>query len=194
MRKGMKALLLYAGAATCGLAATWAFLRWPAAAAPLQVGAWRTTLVSGSVDADLYTRALVARVGLLALSRQQTLYFVAERDDSGAPLRSRCRYRVEGVPPAAGWWSVTAYADDYFLFPDAGHRYSLAGAHAALGTDGRFVLHTGPTQPEGGGAWLPTPGHRGLVLTLRLYLPSPELAAAPQRLAPPSIRTVGACK
>jgi hypothetical protein len=41
--------------------------------------------------------------------------------------------------------------------------------------------------------WLPTPGQRGLVLTLRLYNPAPELQAAPARLQPPSIKAIGAC-
>jgi hypothetical protein len=56
------------------------------------------------------------------------------------------------------------------------------------------VLHTGPSRPAEGGAWLPTPGDRGLVLTLRLYQPVAELAAAPQRLAPPTIRALGVCQ
>ncbi|MFN0183310.1 MAG: DUF1214 domain-containing protein [Aquabacterium sp.] len=193
MRNGLKLVLVYVGAVAAGLAATLAFLRLPLMGSDIQVGAWRTSLVSGSVDADLYTRAKVARVGLLALSRAETLYFVADRDDTGAPLRSRCRYRIEGVPPPARWWSITAYADDFFLFADPQHRYSLAGAQARLDGSGQFVLHTGLARPEDDGAWLPTPGDRGLVLTLRLYQPVAELAAMPQRLEPPAIRAVGSC-
>ena len=98
----------YGLAVIAGLGLTFGFLRSPLLGQDLRVGAWRTSLVSGSPDADLYTRAKVAHVALLALAREETLYYVAEVDDRGDKLRSRCRYRIGGVPPPARWWSVTA--------------------------------------------------------------------------------------
>jgi hypothetical protein len=194
MTRRLRLTALYVAAVIAGLAATWGFLRAPLFGQPLRVGAWSTSLVSGSTQADLYTRAKVARVGLLALSREETLYFLADHDDRGQALRSRCRYRVAGVPPQARWWSLTAYADDYFLFADDAHRYSLAGAAARLDAAGRFELVTGgAAAPADGVSWLPTPGDRGLVLVLRLYNPGAELAADPARLTPPSITAVGDC-
>ena len=190
------AVALYLAAVSAGLGATWATLRTAVTGHGLQVGAWRTNTVSGGVDADLYTRAHVARVGLLALAREETMYFVAERDDRGHRLRSACRYRVRGAPPDARWWSITAYADDFLLFPDSRHRYSLNGDTVRLDGDGQFTLLTGPEPQPGaraGAAWLPTPGDRGLVLTLRLYNPGAGLAAAPGSLVPPSISPVGNC-
>jgi hypothetical protein len=185
---------LYALALLAGVAATFVFLRSPLLGAQIRVGAWSTSLVGGSADADLYTRAKVARIALLALSREETLYFVADHDDLGHPLRSRCRYRIEGVPPPARWWSITAYADDYFLFPDEGRRYSLNGARAVLDGAGRFSLWTGGAAAANDAqAWLPTPGDRGLVLTLRLYNPQLALARDPSSLNPPSILPVGSC-
>jgi hypothetical protein len=184
----------YALAALAGLVLTWGFLRSPLLGQELRVGAWRTSLVSGSPEADLYTRAKVAHVALLALSRAETLYYVADHDDRGQPLRSRCRYRVSGAPPAARWWSVTAYADDFFLFADEGRRYSLSGEHARLDAQGRFVVFTGAAPPADGSAWIPTPGDRGLVLTLRLYNPGPVLAADPAALAAPRVEPVGECR
>ena len=58
--------------------------------------------------------------------------------------------------------------------------------------NGRFVMSTGPL-PQPGLHRLPTPGRRGLVLTLRLYQPSAELQAAPAKLAAPSIQPIGEC-
>jgi hypothetical protein len=194
MSRRLRLAALYIAAVIAGLAATWGFLRSPLLGQSLRVGAWTTSLVSGSTQADLYTRAKIARMALLALSREETLYFLADHDDRGQALRSRCRYRVVGMPPDARWWSVTAYADDYFLFADDAHRYSLAGAAARLDAAGRFELFTGgAAAPDGGAAWLPTPGDRGLVLVLRLYNPGAALAAEPARLAPPSIAAVGDC-
>lgn len=160
-------------------------------------GPWRASTLAGSPDADVYTRARVALGGLLALAREETLYYVAATDSAGAPLHSRCAYRISGTPPRARWWSITAYADDMFLFANDERRYSLNGANAVLDAQGRFALVTGATPPSGGAAgapWLPTPGDRGLVLALRLYNPDATLARAPQALAPPRIEAIGACR
>lgn len=158
-------------------------------------GPWRVSLLAGSADADLPTRARVALGGLLALNRSETLYFVATHDSAGAPLRSRCAWRISGVPPAARWWSLTAYADDHFLFPDEQRRYGINGATAVLDAQGRFSVVTGPAAPaEAGTAWLPTPGDRGLVLALRVYGPDASLATRPSTLQPPRIEALGACR
>jgi hypothetical protein len=42
--------------------------------------------------------------------------------------------------------------------------------------------------------WLATNGDGGLVLTLRLYNPSPQLQTAPTLLVAPSIVPVGVCR
>jgi hypothetical protein len=142
----------------------------------------------------MYTRARIALKALLALDRRETLYYVADRDDAGRPLRSRCRYLISGSIPSARWWSVTAYADDIFLFPDAEQRYSVSGENPTLNTVGRFSAVTGPETPVSRAlAWIPTPGDRGLILTLRLYNPGPALQADPGALAVPSIQRQGEC-
>ncbi len=110
----------------------------------------------------------------------------------GKPLRSQCTYLIEGTPPQARWWSITAYADDLFLFDAPNRHYSLNGSTAVLNAQGQFVMTTGPA-PQGDTFWLPTPGNRGVLLTLRLYNPEPGLQAAPASLVPPTIRSVGAC-
>ncbi len=184
---------LYAMAVAMGIGSAW----WVLKKAPwmmqtVQVGAWRGNLLAGSPDADLYTRATIALNALLALGRDETMYFIASQDDAGHPLRSSCSYRVEGVPPKARWWSVTAYADDMFLFDAPNKHYSLNGTTARLDANGRFAFTTGP-QEQSGTHWLPTPGNRGMVLTLRLYNPEPELQASPASLNPPTIRALGAC-
>ena len=140
----------------------------------------------------MYTRARLALEGLLALGRDESMYYMARHDDAGQPLRSACSYRVEGLPPPARWWSITAYADDLFLFDAPNRQYSLNDSTARLDASGRFALVTGHKAMEGW-HWLPTPGQRGLVLTLRLYNPGPDLQVAPERLQPPSIKAIGAC-
>lgn len=195
-----------------GLGSAWATLR-SAASFGAAAGPWRVSTLAGSAQADLYTRARVALGGLLALNREETMYYVAFTDTAGRPLRSRCTYRVSGLPPPARWWSVTAYAEDFFLFPNEARRYSINGSTARLGAQGRFALVSAPVDPSAtlaaltaaganpaaaGAAlasppWLPTPGDRGLIFTLRVYNPDPALVAAPGTLPAPTIERVGNC-
>jgi hypothetical protein len=193
LRKIAIALALYLTAVALGAGSAWWVLRkanWTGQL--VKVGAWRGSTLTGSPDADMYTRARVALEGLLALGRDETMYYIATQDDSGRPLRSTCNYRVAGTPPSARWWSITAYADDFYLFDAPGQRYSLNGSTAKLDGQGQFVLSTGP-QEQADVHWLPTPGQRGVVLTLRLYNPSPGLQASPASLKPPTINPIGAC-
>jgi hypothetical protein len=184
---------LYLSAVAIGLGSAWWVLKKsPWMITTLQVGAWESYLMAGSQDADMYTRAAVAVNALLALGRDETMYFVATRDEDGRLLRSACSYRVEGLPPKARWWSITAYADDMYLFDAPNKHYSLNGSTAQLDALGRFSLVTGPAEARNT-FWLPTPGQRGLVLTLRLYNPEPELQASPASLIPPSIQRLGDC-
>jgi hypothetical protein len=154
-----------------------------------------TTTLAGSAQADPWTRARVALAALLALNRSETMYYLAATDSQASALRSRCRYRVEGVPPPARWWSVTAYAEDHFLFDHPSRRYSLNGSTARLDAQGRFALVTGPQEPPEPGtpASAAHPGDRGLVLALRAYNPDPGLSTDPRRLDPPRITALGAC-
>jgi len=133
-------------------------------------------------------------VGLLALGRDETIYYVARTDNTGQALRSRCQYRIDGLAPPTRWWSLTAYADDHFLFDAPQDRFSLNGATAQLDQRGEFHVLTGPTRPSDAAlVWLPTPGDRGLELTLRLYHPLPALQRDPRGLIAPTIKRVGSC-
>lgn len=184
---------LYFSAVAVGLGSAWWVLKKaPWMSTTVSVGAWKANMRAGSPDADMYTRASIALNALLALGRDETMYFIAAQDSDGKPLRSQCTYLIEGTPPQARWWSITAYADDLFLFDAPNRHYSLNGSTAVLNAQGQFVMTTGPA-PQGDTFWLPTPGNRGVLLTLRLYNPEPGLQAAPASLVPPTIRSVGAC-
>jgi hypothetical protein len=180
-------------ATALGLGSAWLVLK-RGDAFGARVGPWQANLLAGSADADLYTRARVAVGGLLALNRAETMYYVAATDSDGQPLRSRCSYRVSGPPPKARWWSLTAYAEDYFLFPNEPRRYSVNGLNAFIDEKGAFALTSGPTDPGVAGVpWLPTPGDRGLMFTLRVYNPDGALQAAPASLEAPRIERLAGC-
>jgi len=184
---------LYLSAVAVGLGSAWWVLKKaPWMSSTIAVGSWTTNLRAGSPDADMYTRAFIALNALLALGRDETMYFIATKDSNDRPLRAQCSYRVEGVPPKARWWSVTAYADDLFLFDAPNKHYSLNGTTAVLDAQGKFAMTVGPKQ-MGDAFWLPTIGSGGVLLTLRLYNPEPVLQAAPASLVPPVITAVGDC-
>lgn len=157
-------------------------------------GPWRVSLLAGSVQTDSLTRAQVALGGLLALNRTETMYYVARHDSQGQPLRRRCSYRIKGLAPQGAWWSLTAYDDDHFLFPDDQRRYSINSAQAVLDEGQRFGVRVGASEPASADLpWLPTPGEGGLQLTLRVYRPSAALQTDPTRLEPPLIEQERPC-
>jgi hypothetical protein len=187
----------YALALIAGIASAWLWLT-RVGPSGVDAGVWRVNLLAGSPNADAYTRARVALGALLALDRRETLYYIARTDERGEPLRANCRYRLNGPVPAARWWSVTAYDQDFFLFENAARRYSVNVDTAPRDAAGHMVFDVGPedVSPETtteAPPDLPTRGEGTLLLTLRLYNPALSLQRDPAALAAPRITIVGIC-
>ena len=173
------------------LSAWWMIFHTPRSLA-IANGPWRMSAVTGSMDADLYTRAIVAVTGLFALNQSETIYFSAEHSDTHQRLRARCSYAIEGKSLDARWWSVTAYADDNFLIPNPAQRFSYNMGNLKAGPGGSFRITAAPTEQPG--YWLPTgSGNGGFSLLLRLYNPSPQLLANPAKVPLPSITEIRPC-
>jgi len=172
-------------------------------------GPWRSSRVTGSTDADLYTRARVAVGALLALAPSETIYFNADTDADGQPLEARCDYRVDGEELPARWWSITAYGADHFLIPNDAGRYSFSQTTLAREPGGPWTLEVS-TEPGRTGAsrpvprsgaqpsealnWLPSGESAAsgpFALTLRLYNPAPEVVEQPGTVALPRIARLG---
>jgi hypothetical protein len=150
-------------------------------------GPWSTNLAIGSPQSDPYTRASTAVHGLLALNREETLYYTATRDGDGRPLDGGCRYAITGRDPDTRWWSITAYGNDDFLVANPANRYSVAMTTIARAKDGGFSVQVGGL---GDGAnWIPTVSGR-FSLTLRLYNPAPTIAIDPEHATLPSLKKV----
>ena len=187
----------YALALIAGIASAWLWLT-RVGPSGVDAGVWRVNLLAGSPNADAYTRARVALGALLALDRRETLYYIARTDERGEPLRANCRYRLNGPVPAARWWSVTAYDQDFFPFENAARRYSVNVDTAPRDAAGHMVFDVGPedVSPETtteAPPDLPTRGEGTLLLTLRLYNPALSLQRDPAALAAPRITIVGIC-
>lgn len=154
----------------------------------VDVGGWRSDFAIGSKAADPYTRARVARHGLLALAKTEAVYFTRATDDTGAPLREACSYRLSGGQMPAGWWSVTLYDRQSMLPANTDGALSIDAERAGGGAWSAVIA---PARPADGGLWISSRGAGSFDLTLRLYMPSAALLSAPDTaLTPPRIERI----
>lgn len=137
---------------------------------------WTGSSVTGSADADPWTRARVAMAGLLALTKDQAIYFTRNTDSSGARLREDCRYRVSGGAMPARWWSITVYAADNYLPLNDDQALSFDATEVQGDAAGNWTATLAPTRPESG-AWASTRKAGQFDITLRLYQPDAKAQA-----------------
>jgi hypothetical protein len=184
----------YLAAVIAGLAfglgsALWLSGLWPApsnmAFGDVEVGGWRSDFAIGSEAADVYTRARVARHGLLALAKSEAVYFTRALDDDGAPLSDRCQYRLSGGPMPAGWWSVTLYDGQSMLPANTDGALSIDAERAG---QGEWAALIAPQRPDDGTPWISSRNAGTFDLTLRLYMPAKALLEEPATtLDPPKV-------
>lgn len=152
-------------------------------------GPWSANLAAGGTNADNYTRTAVAIAGLLALNKDETIYYGTTEDSAGEPFDPKCAYRIEGRDPEARWWSITAYAKDHFLIDHPSKRYSVSKTSVVRAADGGFVIRVSTAQAEQN--WIAA-SPDGFQLTLRLYNPGASVRDDPAGVALPTI-TKEAC-
>jgi hypothetical protein len=179
-------VMLIAGIAL-GLGATWVTAIRGTLGGGVSNGPWITSLYTGSSEGGPYLRARVAVHGLLALSREETVYYTALHDSDGVILNGNCAYRLEGRDPPTRWWSITAYGADDFLIPNEANRYSVSLNSVARNDDGSFVIVLSKTKSEGN--WIPVVAGR-FDLTIRLYNPGTEIIADPAHVPLPTIKKI----
>lgn len=151
----------------------------------VDVAGWRSDFAIGSEAADPYTRARVARHGLLALARTEAVYFTRNTDGEGRPLSEACTYRLSGGAMPAAWWSVTLY-DAASMLP--GNTDAALSIDASRAGTGAWKALISADRPAGEGLWISSRKAGNFDLTLRLYVPASAVIEAPERsLIPPRI-------
>jgi hypothetical protein len=153
-----------------------------------QAGPWKTNLLIGDPAASPTVRAAIARRGLLALNRSETVYFNATSDDDGQRLREDCTYRVifQGEP-ATRWWSLTLYAQDDFLAVNGDDAHSITAEHAAASAEDPMRVMIAASRPDTPGYWISSHHAGDFALTLRLYQPDPSISDSPVSAPLPSV-------
>lgn len=135
---------------------------------------WRGDMSSGSTHAGAYTRARIARTGLLALSRDEAVYYIATRDHDGRALTDACSYEVTGKTLPGQWWALTLYASDLFLPRNDDHANDVGSDAVAAVPDSSWSVRVAATR-DGAANWLSTRDSGDFSLTLRLYQPDPSV-------------------
>lgn len=165
-----------------GAASAWATLEVGAQSFGERYGPWSFNRAAGSTAAGPYTRAIIAREGLLALSAREALYFNLAEDQDGRSLTESCVYELSGRDLAARWWSVTLYADDAFLAQNSDHAHSIDASQIQAGADGVWRARIAPVRGDAAN-WLSSrEARRNFSLTLRVYNPQRDFRASENAL------------
>lgn len=138
----------------------------------IAVGLWSSDPSIGAKAANPWLRARIARVGLLALTKTETLYFDRTLDESGAPLREACNYRVTGGAIPTRWWSLTIYDSAGYLPRNEDKASSIDATRALQGGQTSWSGVIGDVAPQGSNLWLSSKAAGDFAITLRLYNPS----------------------
>ncbi len=167
MRLLLGSLFAFAVAAIVGLGATYLALTRGAAFGPLTIGSWTAWPKTGTVDADPYAQASIARIGRLPTALGDGVSFTASADDNGRPLDGRCDVVLAGITPTARFWTLTLYNPDGELVDNSVKRSGFTSEEIVRHADGSFEIVVAPRAKPGN--WLPTGGVERYVLLLRLY-------------------------
>ena len=159
------------------------------------VQGWTGNHLTGAKAADPYTRAVVAKTGLLALTQTEAMYFSRYTDEQGRPLSGTCVYSLSGGAMPARWWSVTIY--------DA-HDYLPVNGQDAQSVDmTRTAAHASPTggwtariaaDRAGASDWISSKNAGKFSLTLRLYNPTQKARTDFTSIPFPILKTVSCAK
>lgn len=153
-------------------------------------GIWSTSLNYGIASADPLTRAAVARRGLLALPKTETVYWAASRDSDGKPLDGSCTYQLTGKALDSRWWSVTFYDRDGYLVSNDARIWSFSGASITPEEKAGWKVTISPAKPASG-HWLPSAKGQPFELTLRMYNPGPAFVKDPKTAELPVLKKEG---
>jgi hypothetical protein len=150
------------------------------------IGPWRVAAKAGSLEADPYTRAALARSGEIPLALGEGLKLVARVDSAGRPLDRRCLYRVGTHTPASRYWTMSLTDADGYPVENAAGRYGFGSSEILRDGDGSFSVYVSALAHSGN--WLPIGHVQTFALALHLY--DTPLAASAGGIEKSSVPTI----
>jgi len=152
---------------------------------------WRSDFALGSEAADPYTRARVARHGLLALAKSEAVYFTRTTDGAGEALSEDCTYRLTFYRLPASWWSITLYNEESMLPSNEDGALSVNadqdGAAIPIVNEGSPIgvdMIVSAKRPDSQNLWISSRNAGKFDLTLRLYEPKLDWFEDPDAMPP----------
>ena len=185
MRAALGLFLTVALALTLGLWTAYLAVRSPAPIDAITLGAWQAWPNAGTAEVDPYSRARLARTGEIPLGSGEGLTLLAQTDDAGERLSSRCEYVVEGQTPPARLWTL-AVEDLSGRVPRTGDEFAAISSDVLLrNSDGGFSIALAQTPKPGN--WVPTGGTSQFRVVVRLYDTSARVVTALTTLTMPRL-------
>ena len=134
----------------------------------IRIGQWTAFPDIGTASADPYSKARVAREGVLALGRAEGLSFVAENDAAGDQLKRECSYRIEGGFPTARFWTLYAADQSLGVVETGKPRLAALQSYEVLRqADNSVIISVGHHPMQGN--WLLTDGSGRMYFVLTFY-------------------------
>ena len=134
----------------------------------VRIGQWTSWPLAGSVDADPYTRARVAKDGSVPLGAAEGLAFFLTEDQFGKPLQRNCQYKIIGATPPARLWTLSVQDEKKRTIESLTGVSNTAFSQRLLRQrDGTFTINIG-SQPAPGN-WLSISGTGKMRIVIRLY-------------------------
>ncbi|MFM7138447.1 MAG: DUF1214 domain-containing protein, partial [Planctomycetota bacterium] len=163
-------------------------------------GGWTTVVNGGAFGTDYLTRTAVARSNVFVNRHHETKYFYLDIDAAGARLQGDRRYTITfpagRLPPAAGFWSLTAYDARHSLPAGSVARHAIGSRETGLvfADDGSLTIVVEPASGPEAGEIDDTPNRivapaGEFSLYLRLYWPDERAMAG--LWTPPPVRHFG---
>lgn len=132
----------------------------------VQAGPWTTWPKAGSVDADPYARAIIARSGQIPLGSAEGLSLIADKDSTGRSLSPSCDYVISGAIPTARFWTLTVMTPEGRVADNSSGRFGFTSSEIVRDWKGGFSIVVSRSARPGN--WLPV-GNAPYLIMLRLY-------------------------
>jgi hypothetical protein len=161
-------LLSLAIAIVGGGGSVWYALKVQDGVGAIRIGQWTAFPDIGTPAADPYSKARVAREGVLALGRAEGLSFIAESDAGGDELKRECTYLIEGGFPTARFWTLYAADESLGVIATGKPRPSALQSYEVLRQPDNSVIISAAHHPMPGN-WLLTDGSGRMYFVLTFY-------------------------
>lgn len=148
---------------------TWYSIRGTEKFGAVTIGEWITYPDAGTVGADPYAKARLARDASLSLGAAEGVTFFADHDGTGAALSGACTYEIAGASPTARIWTLFAVgnAQTPVSLADPAWPTSLHSSSILYENSGGFrITVSAKARPNN---WLAIKANDPFVLAFTLY-------------------------